>query len=354
MHQADPHTGDKYGAAAYVVHRADFQNILLAACHQLDVLIREGSAVIDVDFTKASVTLESGSAANFDFVIGADGIKSLLRAKLLRTKFKKEDKLHVSGDSAYRIIIKISEIPKEDRELLDLVVPMKGTRWIGPGCHLMAYPLRKGELYNLVLLHPDHQSTGQVSWTAKATKADVLKLYQEWDPLLLRLIRNFLRENEVYEWQLTDLEELPGWTSGRFALMGDAAHAMLPYVAQGSAQAIEDAAVLGLVLSQLAKNNESEIGKAMVVYERLRKQRAEAVTNTAIAVRTILHLPDGPEQVARDEAFRKVREGGENPDSWQNERHQQELWGHDAEAGVVEAWHKVNQSYTLRASKPKI
>lgn len=299
--------------------------------------------MVDVDFESATITLHSGSTHTFDLVIAADGVKSRIRKKLLSTKCDITDDLHYSGDSAYRAIINISDIPESDTELRDLVVPMKGTRWLGPGCHIMAYPLRQGELFNVVLLHPDDQSTGAVSWTSKAQKQDILEMYKAWDPLLLRLIRDHLSDTQpVYEWRLTDLLAIPTWHAHRVALMGDAAHATLPYVAQGSAQAIEDAAALASIFSKLSSNSNEEIDKGMRVYESVRKQRAESVVVSATGVRGTLHLPDGPEQRARDEAFKRVREGGENPDTWQDERAQTALWGHDAEAGIDDAWNRIN------------
>jgi salicylate hydroxylase len=104
---------------------------------------------------------------------------------------------------------------------------------------------------------------------------------------------------------------------------------MLPYVAQGAAQAVEDAAVLGLVLSRI--ESKDEIPTALKAYELARKERAEKVQNTAGHTRTILHMLDGPEQLKRDQAFANVALGGENPDPWGDPAAQRFLWSFDAE-----------------------
>jgi salicylate hydroxylase len=109
---------------------------------------------------------------------------------------------------------------------------------------------------------------------------------------------------------------------------------MLPYVAQGAAQAVEDAAVLGLVLSRI--ESKDEIPTALKAYELARKERAEKVQNTAGHTRTILHMLDGPEQLKRDQAFANVALGGENPDPWGDPAAQRFLWSFDAEEDFIE------------------
>jgi salicylate hydroxylase len=109
---------------------------------------------------------------------------------------------------------------------------------------------------------------------------------------------------------------------------------MLPYVAQGAAQAVEDAAVLGLVLSKI--QSKDEIPTALKAYELARKERAEKVQNTAGHTRTILHMLDGPDQLKRDTAFANVALGGENPDPWGDPAAQRFLWSFDVEEDFVE------------------
>lgn len=340
-----PRIREKYKSSMYVVHRADFQNVLLAAARQIGVTIHLNSVVDDVDFTNGSIRLAGqDSWHHADFTIGADGVRSLLRQKFLKQIHHTDDHVRPTGDSAYRAILPTHKL-KHDSRLYDFVTTMKGTRWIGPGCHIMGYPIRNGEIYNLVLIHPDKYGVAPDSWRTLGSKSDVLKIYAGWDQTLLDLIA-YMDDDKIYEWRLADHAELPGWTTPCFALIGDACHPTLPYVAQGSAQAIEDAATIAAALSLVSHKSPAEFAKAMRVYETLRKERAEAVVRAAGKLRQTLHLPDGQAQIDRDAAFRRARETGENPDKWQDERYQQNLFGHDAEAGVEAAWQALANSDT--------
>ena len=108
-----------------------------------------------------------------------------------------------------------------------------------------------------------------------------------------------------------------------------------PYVAQGAAQAVEDAAALGVLLSTISSRH--DIPQALQAYEKSRKVRAETVQQSGSENRVTLHLPDGPEQVARDEQFRASTTGS-NPDKWSDRETQRILWGWDAEKAALEAW----------------
>lgn len=109
-----------------------------------------------------------------------------------------------------------------------------------------------------------------------------------------------------------------------------------PYVAQGAAQAVEDAAALGVILSEIS--SPYEIAGALRAYEKSRKQRAEIVQQSGSENRIILHLPDGPEQRERDEKFRESLKGGSNPDKWSDRETQRFLWEWDAEKVALETW----------------
>lgn len=109
-----------------------------------------------------------------------------------------------------------------------------------------------------------------------------------------------------------------------------------PYVAQGAAQAVEDAAALGVLLSHIRSRR--DIPLALRAYEKSRKQRAETVQQSGSTNRVTLHLPDGPEQQARDEQFRASMNGGSNPDKWADRATQDFLWAWDAEKVALEAW----------------
>ncbi|KAJ5302936.1 Monooxygenase FAD-binding [Penicillium atrosanguineum] len=313
-----------------VIHRADLHNALIDRALALDnVHLHENSVVTDVAFNPASVTLANGTIIRGDVVIGADGIKSTIRGHLLEDS---SIKAIATGDAAYRIMLPRS-VMERDPELKELIDEPQATRWLGPSRHIIAYPVRKHELYNVVLLHPDGQEVEE-SWTTKGSKQAMVNNYKGWDPKITKII-DLVEEDEVLEWKLCLHSPLKTWIRGSVALIGDACHPMLPYVAQGAAQAVEDAAALGVLLSLISSRH--EIPDALKVYEQSRKQRAETVQASGSENRITLHLPDGPEQLARDAQFLESASGS-NPDKWSDRETQQFLWGWDAEKVALEVW----------------
>lgn len=334
-----------------VIHRADLHNALIEQALALpNVELRVNSTVTDVQFDPASVTLADDTVVQGDVVIAADGIKSTIRGHLLGED--SPSKAIPTGDAAYRIMLTRSVMEK-DPELKELVDEPQATRWLGPDRHIIAYPVRKHELFNVVLLHPDGHGVEE-SWTTKGSKQEMVDNYRGWDRRVRKLI-DMVAEDEVLEWKLCLHSPLKTWIKGSVALIGDACHPMLsvsppvlsqkvyptnvpfrPYVAQGAAQAVEDAAALGVLLSTISSKHEIPI--ALRAYEKSRKQRAETVQQSGSANRITLHLPDGPEQQARDEQFRLSMTGGSNPDRWTDRETQNFLWGWDAEKAALEAW----------------
>ncbi|CAG8130326.1 unnamed protein product [Penicillium olsonii] len=321
-----------------VIHRADLHNAIIDRALALpNVELRENSPVTGVSFSPASVTLANGDIVHGDVVVGADGIKSTIRSHLLEDS---TIKAVATGDAAYRIMLP-REVMEKDSELKALIDEPQATRWLGPGRHIIAYPVRKHELYNVVLLHPDSHGVDE-SWTTKGSKQEVVENYDGWDSTVRKLIE-LVDDNEVLEWKLCLHHPLSTWIRGSVALIGDACHPMLPYVAQGAAQAVEDAAALGVVLSAISSRE--EIPLALNAYEKSRKERAETVQQSGSENRITLHLPDGPEQIARDAQF-QASASGNNPDKWSDLRTQEFLWGWDAEKAALDTWNgsppKVN------------
>jgi salicylate hydroxylase len=214
----------------------------------------------------------------------------------------------------------------------------------------MGYPIKGGQLYNMVLAHPDLHFDSEESWTARGSKEQMLKDYEGWDSEL-QLLLDYAPAGAIMRWRLCDHDNLPTWIDGKFALMGDAwyshtflensnfSHPMLPYVAQGAAQAVEDAAVLGIVLSKI--KSKDEIPTALKAYEIARKERAEKVQGTAGYLRSVLHLHDGKAQTKRDTMFANVAHGGENPDLWGDPAAQRFLWSFDAAADFEENYNCI-------------
>lgn len=341
-----------------VIHRADLHNALLERALALpNVCLRENSPVTDVVFDppSPSVTLggkkNGGRVVQADVVIAADGIKSGIRGLLLEDSALGATP---TGDAAYRIMLPRS-VMEQDVELKELLTEPQATRWIGPNRHVIAYPVRKHELYNVVLVHPDRHGVEE-SWTTKGSKQKMIDNYRGWDRRVTKLI-NLVDDDEVLEWKLCLHSPLKSWVRGSVALIGDACHPMLlaflplpfplhsdpntkpssPYVAQGAAQAVEDAAALGTLLSTITTRD--QIPLALQAYEKSRKTRAETVQQSGTENRITLHFPDGPEQEARDAQFRaSTSSTAKNPDRWADRETQRFLWGWDAERVALVAW----------------
>lgn len=331
-----PVIAERYGAPIGVIHRGDLQRVLLESAQREQCNIRTNHKVVKVDDNfEPRVQLQSGEWVEGDLVVAADGIKSNIRAQIAQHHNHK-DQSTPTGDSAYRILI-----PKEkmdhDPEALKLLNEDIGMRWMGPDGHIMAYPIKNNTVYNMVLLHPtkeevDHHEAE--SWTRKGDKKEMLTFYKDWCPQVRNLL-SYVPEGEVMEWTLNSHNPLPSWHENKVVLIGDACHPMLPYVAQGAAQAQEDAAVLACCLAKSSTN----INLAVQVYEQVRKARGEAVQSSADATRRALHLHDGPEQEERDEKIRAASQGkGDNPDMWADPSFQQWIWGTDIMKDTLNKW----------------
>ncbi|KAH8664831.1 putative salicylate hydroxylase [Ilyonectria robusta] len=304
----------------WVIHRADLHNALIAKAQSFEgVTMRLNSTVVDVNFRDASVQLSTGEWVYGDVVLAADGIKSAIRKLLLDDD---SDIAIPTGDAVFRLILP-RDLMAHDPELLKCVTDATVRRWVGPGGHIVAYPVRNHQLYNIAMAHPDRGGLEE-SWTTRGSKEMLLKEYEGWDPLLVKML-TLVPDEEVMEWKLCSHPPLKTWTRGSCALLGDACHPMLPYVAQGAAQAVEDAAALGVILSSV--KSKLEIPTALEFYQRTRKLRAETVQNFGTETRASLHLADGPEQIARDTLFATRS----NPDRWNDAASQQYLWSFDAE-----------------------
>ena len=217
--------------------------------------------------------------ASADIVIGADGIHSTVRERLFGAEHPR-----FTGCVAYRGLV-----PAERLAHLDL--PLESQIWMGPGKHFVHYFVSAGRLVNFVCLI-DRDAWTKESWTEPGEVEDALAAYEGWHPQVRAIISSV---EETFVWGLFDRASLARWSVGRVTLLGDACHPMLPFLAQGAAQAIEDGATLANVLAR-----SSDAAEALRRYEALRLPRTARIQAVAAANKGLNHLPDGPEQVARD------------------------------------------------------
>jgi salicylate hydroxylase len=306
-----------------VAHRADLHNVLKIGAEMAGAQIHTNCKIEDIDFKNTRIKIVNHSDwIQGDVIIAADGIKSKIRKKMLALHGD-IDEVRETGDAAWRIILSADQIyASNDPELIEALEKPVALRWMGPDGHIMCYPIRNHKLLNIALLHPDRPGTEE-SWTVKGDKKEMVEFYKTWNSRVKKLI-DCIPEDEVLEWKLCDHLPLKTWIEDKVALMGDAAHPMLPYLAQGASQAVEDGAVIAACLAMI--DNKAQINTALKVYELVRKERAEIVQTSAIQARGALHLRDGKEQEARDAIIRNVVKGGPNPDLQADKSFQQWCW----------------------------
>jgi len=287
---------DRFGSAYVHAHRGDLHGALTATAVDAGrpgqpVSIQLGSAVAGVDQPArgpAVLTTSDGRRVAADAVIGADGIHSRVREVI-----GSPDVVRFSGDVAYRSLVPVESVLKQP-SLAALTERPALTIWLGPGRHLVHYLVSGGEYLNVVLCAPGDDKATE-SWSAFGDVADMVQALDGWDERAVRIASSAAR---VHTWGLYDREPLEDWTAGRVALLGDACHPMLPYQAQGAAQALEDAAALGDVLEGI---DTDAVAEALSSYSARRQPRAAAVQLASRHNRELFHLPDGPGQALRDE-----------------------------------------------------
>jgi salicylate hydroxylase len=184
-------------------------------------------------------------------------------------------------------------VPAERIRHLDIEVASH--KWMGPDGHVVHYWVGAGRFMNVVCV-TEHGDWTEEGWTTPGKVADVAARYAHWHPTVRHLIAAF---PETFVWALHDRTELPRWSKGRITLLGDACHPMLPFMAQGAAQSIED----GAALAALLKSMPNDVPEALRRYEEVRKPRATRLQEASAANRTRFHLHDGPEQQKRDAAM---------------------------------------------------
>ena len=270
-----------FGFPHYQSHRADLQAVLANALpperlhtgHRLTRIIDHGDRV-EAEF-------ENGVRIRADMLIGADGIHSTVRAALFGP-----DNPRFTGCIAYRGLV-----PAERLRHLDLDTTMEV--WMGPGRHFVRYFVQDKRLINFACLI-EQDSWRNESWTDRGNVADAVRAYQGWHPQVRAIIEAV---DETFIWALFDRPPLPRWSAGRATLLGDACHPMLPFMAQGAAQAIEDAASLAAIM---ARNGGQDIPQALQLYESVRLPRTARIQALATHHKQQFHLPDGPAQQERD------------------------------------------------------
>ena len=278
-----PEVEATFGAPYYHFHRGDLVTLLADALPQERLHVGHKLVALDQRRNGVTARFENGMTAESDLLVGADGIHSRVRGLVFGP-----EKPRFTGCVAWRGLVPAERIRHLDIEVVS-------HNWMGPGGHVVHYWVSGGRMMNVVCV-VEHGDWTRESWTDKGEVTDVLARYEGWHPTVRGLIGAF---PETFIWALHDRAELPGWSAGRVTLLGDACHPMLPMMAQGAAQAIEDGAALAALLRAMP----DDIAGALARYEAFRKPRATKLQQASAANRTRFHLPDGGAQRDRDSAL---------------------------------------------------
>jgi 3-hydroxybenzoate 6-monooxygenase len=278
-----------YGYPYGVIYRPDIHQVFLDACSALpNVLLRTSSKVESFaqDAGGVQVRIAGGEVLQGDALIAADGLWSRIREAVVG-----DGKPRVSGHIAYRAVLKREEVPSHlwsDDVLL----------WGGEKTHLVHYPLRRGELFNLVAVF--HSNKYDEGWNTFGDTAELNERFAQAVPQ----VKELLGRIETWKmWVLCDREPVKNWSDRRVTLLGDAAHPMLQYLAQGAGQAIEDAVVLGEAL----RFTGNDVEQAFQKYQQSRYLRTGRVQLTARFYGDIYHA-SGVQRELRNRMFQSGRE----------------------------------------------
>lgn len=302
----------RFGAPYFHAHRADVLDLLVRALGRDQVVfgVRVESFAEDAD--GVTVTVEGGATHRGDVLIGADGVHSVVRHQLFG-----DGAARYAGNVAWR-----GTMPAE--AVAHLGVARVSNNWWGPDRSVVRYFISAGRTLNWIGISRSATPTRE-SWSALGTVEDALAEYAGWNPAILAMIAATTR---LYRMALYDRAPLERWTDGRVALTGDAAHAMLPYHAQGAAQSIEDAWVLAGCLA----DQPGRPAVALARYEAIRRPRANWLQAYSGEAEALFNMAD-PDAVARRDA--RLRENMRRyPDGFPEG--QIRIYGYDAEDALRE------------------
>tara|TARA_B100000886_G_C20424484_1_gene493227 strand:- start:3133 stop:4302 length:1170 start_codon:yes stop_codon:yes gene_type:complete len=274
------------------IHRADLHKIL---AKRVTELAGEGIIYLDHEITsfhesddQVMLKFKGHAPVHGDVLIGADGVKSLVRNQICG-----EVPVKYTGDAVWRVTVPTKKLPS------NFQAPVMAV-WMGPEKHAVSYFIRNGEILNFVGC-VETEEVSEESWTARFPWENLKKDFEGWHSDIQAII-DLSERDQCYRWSLFKRPVVDNWSTQRVSILGDAAHATLPYLAQGAAMALEDGVILSRALSQ-----ESNIERALKVYSRNRIPRTRKVVNGSDANRELFHLRDIEEMRNR---FKNRDQGG--------------------------------------------
>ncbi|KAJ7285614.1 hypothetical protein C8J57DRAFT_1285352 [Mycena rebaudengoi] len=287
----------KYNSPYWHIHRADLHRGLLEAATDLGCKVYLDCRVVSIDPTAGSLLTKDDVTYSADLIVASDGLHSMARSVVLG----KPASPIPTGQMAYRVTLpaaKLRGIP----ELEEIITVPRNNHWLGPHGTILSYLLegQNEPLINFVFTCDVNERDLPPGVDQRmGTVKEVRNSFKGWDPRIDQMLEYV---EDVLYWRLYTHEPLDCWShpSYRLVLIGDAAHAMTPYLAQGAAMGIEDAAILGGLLSHPLYSSPSTLSVAIPIYERLRTKRANRVAEASVSSRWYTQMEDGEEQRDRD------------------------------------------------------
>ncbi|KAK2591157.1 hypothetical protein QQS21_011151 [Conoideocrella luteorostrata] len=331
-----------YGAPWLLMHRADYMSILLVEARRLGVQINLGCEVQHVEFDTPSVTLADGQVHEAHVIVSCDGVNSMTRS-LIHPSIRAAS----TGEYAYRALLTRSQLSSSSSFNHIISTPSVLRCWLGPNANAILYPLQDGMIFNLVI--PIADVTFNTFCNGKTNLLHHVRDWlRDWDPVLLEMLDV---AGELVRFPMYQVRALPHWTKGAVTLMGDAAHAMLPHLAQGAATGVEDGYILGTLLGLLAQHTtgspddsilKRKIKTVLQSYEHLQHERTSRVVSNSRLTGTLDHLPDGPDQRARDAEFGLHRtDESVSAMPWIDARWNRELLGRKVDEVTEREFHRL-------------
>jgi len=274
----------RFGNPYAVIHRADVHMSLLEGAQRTNrIEVATATTVQRIEQTEQGVVVHDnrGGTHRGQAVIGADGVKSAVRRQFVG------DEARVSGHVVYRAVVEKKDFPTE-------LQWNAASIWVGPDCHLVHYPLRGGEQYNVVVTF---HSRAKEEWSVREGSREEVQSYFEGICAKARQLIELPKDWK--RWATADREPIAQWTFGRVSLLGDAAHPTLQYLAQGACMAMEDAVTLGEAL----RVNDNDFAKAFDLYQRSRVARTARIVLSAREMGRIFHAK-GVERLVRNELWK--------------------------------------------------
>jgi salicylate hydroxylase len=308
---------ERFGAPYYTFHRADLLDALASGLDHSAVHLGHRLIGVEERSDRIALSFANGADVEAEFVIGADGVRSVIRQTLYG-----DDNPTYTGQMVWRSLLNGNDVPE------DVMEPMGHTQWVGPGCHSIAYYIRQGKLVNIVT-QEDTDKWVEEGWSTRGDPEEMRLSFPNPEPRLAKLLSLV---TECSKWGLFTRPLTQNWGRGRIQLIGDAAHAMLPNAGQGACQAFEDAYVLGRWLE--ASRDPIE---AFANFRRVRIPRVHGVQRLSISNARFKHMRD---KTVQKESINSGKGSVHGNSEW--------VWGYDP----ASEWNKDPVVPAVYASGP--